>query len=106
MDFISIIILVANIITCVGTIQLIRAVIQNRTMLNGYSLSGAFLTFIALVMFNVVWAMLGGLLNMIAVGIGAITVAYWFFVVIFKLYYRKPKVTVKPVEKTKDNWFS
>lgn len=88
-------ILLANIINFVGTFQLIRTVIQNKQLLHGYSFSGAILTFITLIIFNSAWALMG---EWLSVGLGAVTMAYWLFVVIFKLYYgRKPKVTIKPI---------
>lgn len=95
MNMVSLLILIANIINCIGTFQLIRVVVQNRKVLHSYSFSGALLTFIALIMFNSAWAKME---EWLSVGLGMVTVAYWLFVVVFKLYYgRKSKITIESV---------
>lgn len=78
--------LFANIICSIGTILLIRAVIKDRKILTNYSLSGAFLTLSAVFLFDVGFGMMKQWLSAL---IGLITVAYWAFVVGFKVMYRR-----------------
>lgn len=78
--------LIGNLIMVVGTLLLIRTVIKNTKMLHGYDLVGSVLTFVALLF------LLNGFFESsqyLSVIFSLVTVAYWGFVVIFKIKYRK-----------------
>ena len=71
-----------------GTLLLVRTVIKNKQLLHGYDLLGAFLTFVALMFFNVGYIVSNQLTSSV---LEAITIVYWGFVVAFKLKYRQKK---------------
>jgi hypothetical protein len=73
-----------NGIILVGTLLLIRAVIKNRTILQGYSFIGATLTFTGLFVFGLAFYQLN---EPISVALLIPTLLYWFSVVIFKARY-------------------
>ena len=77
--------LIGNIILSVGTTYLIYAVMKNRKILCGYSLSGSFLTFISLLLFGG-WYLFNA--QYATFGFATITLIYWAFVCLFKLKYR------------------
>jgi hypothetical protein len=77
--------LIGNIIMLVGTLLLIRTVIKNKQLLHGYDILGSFLTFIALICFNVGYIASNQYASLC---FAFITVLYWLFVVIFKIKYR------------------
>jgi hypothetical protein len=77
--------LIGNIIMFIGTTLLIRTVVRNKSMLNGYNLAGSALTFIALL-----FLLTGFILSnqLLSVEFSIITVLYWMFIVVYKLKYR------------------
>ena len=77
---------IGNIIMFIGTSLLIRTVIKNKDMLQGYDLQGSILTFVALLCLYFGFMAIGQWISVIA---STITVLYWGFVVAFKLKYRK-----------------
>jgi len=85
---ISELLLIANIICCLGTIDLIYGVVKNKKLLHGYSLRGSFLTFLSLLLFFFTFYIMGEYLSVL---FGGVTILYWGFVVAFKLKYRDVK---------------
>jgi hypothetical protein len=80
--------LIGNMIMTVGTLLLIRSVFKNKKALNGYDSIGSILTFVALLF------LLNGFVSSLqytSVAFALVTVAYWGFVVIFKLKTRRHK---------------
>ena len=77
---ISEIFLVANFICAIGTLLQVMAVIKNRKILKGYDFVGSLLTFLAVVLFQIGFYLIGEYLS---VALGFITVAYWFLVSVY-----------------------
>jgi len=75
--------IVANFILLLGTLLLIRAVIKNRDVLEGYSMLGAILTVIPIGIFLVCYLMME---NWFAFAFGLVTFGYWCIVVGFKAW--------------------
>ena len=72
----------ASIINFIALILMLRAVIKNRKVLRGYSIVGAFLTFVSIVGFEVAYYLLG---NVIGFALGWATVAFWFITFLYTL---------------------
>ena len=72
----------ANVINLVAVLLLMRAIIKNRNILKGYSVSGTFLTFIAILGFEIGFYLMG---NYISFGLGIINLAFWFMAFVFTL---------------------
>ena len=72
----------ANVINLVAVLLLMRAIIKNRNILKGYSVSGTFLTFIAILGFEMGFYLMG---NYISFGLGIINLAFWFMAFVFTL---------------------
>ncbi len=72
----------ASIVNFVALILLLRAVIKNRNVLRGFSISGCFLTFVSLCGFEVAYFLLG---NLISFSLGTAAVVFWFVAFIYSL---------------------
>ena len=81
---------VASVVNFVALLWMLRSVIKNRKVLRGYSIVGSFLTFTAIVGFEVAYVLLG---NVVGFVLGWATVAFWFiaFLYILKLRLKKSK---------------
>lgn len=76
----------ANTINLIAVILLMRTIIKDRNVLKGFSISGTFLTFIAILGFEIGFYLMG---NYISFGLGIISLCFWFMAFIFSL--RKSK---------------
>ena len=65
----------ANVVNLIGVLLLMRAVIKNRNILRGYSVSGTFLTFIAILGFEIGFYFME---NYISLALGSTNLAFWF----------------------------
>ena len=72
----------ANIINLIAVLLLMRAIIKDRNKLKGYSVSGTFLTFIAIFGFEIGFYLME---NFFSFGLGLINLAFWFMAFIFSL---------------------
>lgn len=72
----------ASIINFIALILMLRAVIKNRKMLRGYSITGSFLTFVSICGFEVAYYLLG---NIFGFALGWATVAFWFIAFVYSL---------------------
>jgi len=79
---------VAGVINFTALLLMLRAVIKNRKVLRGYSITGSFLTFVSIVGFEVAYYLLG---NVIGFAFGWVTVAFWFIAFIYTLKQRLQK---------------
>ena len=70
----------ANLINLIAVLLLMRSVIKNRDILKGYSVSGAFLTFTAILGFEVGFYLMG---NFISLTLGLVNLCFWFMAFIF-----------------------
>ena len=80
MDSASIVLDFANVVNLIAVILLMRAIIRDRKVLRGLSVSGSFLTFVAILAFEVAYYLLG---NMVSVGLGLVSVVFWFLAFVF-----------------------
>ena len=76
---------IASFINFLALLLMLRAVIKNRHVLRGYSISGSFLTFVSIVGFQIAYYMLGNTVGFI---LGWATVAFWFTAFIYSLRQR------------------
>ena len=72
----------ASVLNFVALLFLLRSVLKNRKTLRGYSVSGSFLTFIAILGFEVAYFLMG---NFFSVILGLATVIFWFTAFIYSL---------------------
>ena len=82
MDAVNTVLDFANIVNVIAVLLLMRAIIKERKVLKGFSISGSFLTFVAILGFEIAYILLG---NLISVGLGLVTLVFWFLVFIFNL---------------------
>ena len=84
----------ASVVNFVGLILLFRTVIKNRNFLRGFSVSGCFLTFLALCGFQIAYFLLD---NMISFILGIVAAVFWFvaFVYSFRQMMRTAAVQKK-----------
>ena len=91
MDSVSIALDFANIINLIAVLLLMRAIIKDRKILKGFSVSGSFLTFVAIFGFEIVYVLLG---NPISFALGLVNLVFWLMAFIFTfrkwIYERKP----------------
>lgn len=80
----------ANFINLIAVLLLMRAVIKNRDVLKGYSVSGSFLTFIAILGFEIGFYLMR---NFISLLLGLVNLSFWFmaFVFSFRNFIRERK---------------
>ena len=76
---------VASVVNFIALLLMLRAVLKNRNVLRGYSITGSFLTFVSIVGFEVAYFLLG---NIIGFALGWATVAFWFTAFIYSLRQR------------------
>ena len=72
----------ASIINFLGLILLLRAVIKNRNVLRGFSVSGCFLTFLAICGFQIAYFLMD---NMISFILGLTAAIFWFVAFVYSL---------------------
>ena len=72
----------ASTVNLVALILLLRSIIKDRNVLKGFSVSGSFLTFVAILGFQIGFYLMG---NYISFGIGLINLAFWLTTFIFSL---------------------
>jgi len=72
----------ASIINFIALILMLRAVIKNRKVLRGYSITGSFLTFVSICGFEIAYYLLG---NIFGFALGWATVAFWFIAFVYSL---------------------
>ena len=70
----------ANVVNLIAVLLLMRAVIKDRNKLKGFSVSGTFLTFIAIVGFEVGFYLME---NYFSFGLGLVNLVFWFIAFIF-----------------------
>jgi hypothetical protein len=82
MDSVSIVLDFANIVNLIAVLLLMRAIVKDRKVLKGFSVSGSFLTFIAILGFEIAYFLLE---NPVSVGLGLVNLVFWLMVFIFTL---------------------
>ncbi len=70
----------ANIVNLVAVLFLMRVIIKDRNVLKGYSVSGAFLTFIAIFGFEIGFYLME---NYVSFGLGIVNLTFWCIAFIF-----------------------
>ena len=80
MDSVSIVLDFASIINLVAVLLLMRAIIKDRKVLKGISVSGSFLTFVAIFGFEIVYVLLE---NPISFALGLVNLVFWLIAFIF-----------------------
>ena len=70
----------ANVVNLIAVLLLMRAIIKDRNKLKGYSVSGTFLTFIAILGFEIGFYLMR---NYISFGLGIINLVFWFMAFVF-----------------------
>ena len=88
----------ASIINFIALLLMLRAVVKNRKVLRGYSITGSFLTFVSIVGFEIAYYLLG---NIVGFALGWATVVFWFIAFVYSLRQRlkgtpKQKEMVEP----------
>jgi hypothetical protein len=71
-----------NAVNLVAVLFLMRTVVKDKNALKGFSVSGTFLTFIAIIGFEVGFFLME---NYVSFALGLITLAFWFMVFVFSL---------------------
>lgn len=82
MDSVSIVLDFANIVNLIAVLLLMRAIIRDRKVLKGFSVSGSFLTFVAILGFEIAYVLLE---NPVSVALGLVSLVFWFMAFIFTL---------------------
>ena len=72
----------ANVVNLIAVFLLMRAIIKDKNILKGYSVSGTFLTFIAVLGFEIGFFLMR---NMISFAEGLANLAFWFMAFVFSL---------------------
>jgi len=86
----------ANLINFIAVLFLTRAIVKDRKVLRGFSVSGSFLTFVAILSFEIAYFYMD---NFISFGLGLVSLAFWFLAFVFT--FRKFVVDRKhPPQKT------
>ncbi len=80
----------ANVVNLVAVLFPMRAIIKDRKVLRGFSVSGTFLTFVAILSFEMAYASMGVYTSF---AIGLVSLAFWLlaFVFTFKKYVHEHK---------------
>lgn len=73
------------VINFIALIWMLRAVIKNRNVLQGYSVVGSFLTFVSLIIFELAYHIVG---NVLGFTLTWATVAFWFIVFVYTLKHK------------------
>ena len=72
----------ASIVNFLALLLLLRAILKDRKMLRGYSISGSLLTFVSLCTFELAYYLLG---NWVSVVLGFAGIIFWFIAFVFSL---------------------
>ena len=72
----------ASIVNFAGLILLLRTVIKNRNALRGFSVSGCFLTFLAICGFQIALFLMD---NMFSFALGLTAAVFWFVAFVYSL---------------------
>jgi len=72
----------ARVVNFVALLLLFRTVVKNRNFLRGFSVSGCFLTFLAIVGFQIAYFLLD---NMVSFMLGLAAAAFWFVAFAYSL---------------------
>jgi len=100
MDSVSIVLDFANIVNLIAVLLLMRAIIKDRKVLKGLSVSGSLLTFVAIFGFEIVYVLLG---NLISFALGLISLVFWLMAFIFtfrKWIYERKNDRTRPKVRT------
>ena len=102
-DFASTALDFANVINLIAVLFLIRAIIKDRKVLRGLSVTGSFLTFVAILSFEVAYMFMQ---NLISFGLGLVSLVFWFLAFVFTfrklIYERKHARETQPNAKLKE----
>jgi hypothetical protein len=90
----------ASVLNFIALLFLLRSVLKNRKTLRGYSVSGSFLTFIAILAFEVAYFLMG---NFFSVILGLATVIFWFTAFIYSLRLKLQGTKTPEHKKTESN---
>jgi hypothetical protein len=82
MDAVSLVLDFASLVNFVGVLLLTRAIIRDRNVLKGFSVSGSLLTFIAVSGFDVAYFLMG---NLIGFSLGLANIVFWLIAFMFAL---------------------
>lgn len=69
-----------NAVNLVAVLLLMRAMLKDRRVLKGFSVSGTFLTFLAIIGFQVGFVFME---NYVSFTLGLVTLVFWFLVFVF-----------------------
>ena len=72
----------ANVVNLIAVLLLMRAIIKDRNVLQGFSVSGTFLTFVAIFGFEIGFFLMG---NSISFALGLVNLVFWFMAFVFSL---------------------
>jgi len=89
MELVDAVLNFASIINFVALILLLRAILKDRKMLRGYSVTGSFLTFVSLCGFEVAYYLLGNLTSTV---LGLAGVIFWLLAFIYSLRLKLEKM--------------
>lgn len=102
MDSAELVLNFASIVNFVALLLLLRAILKDRNMLRGYSITGSFLTFISICGFEVAYYLMG---NLFSVVLGFATVIFWFLAFIYSLRLKLNKIRKeKEKEVNRNSW--
>jgi hypothetical protein len=85
----------ASVVNFIGLVLLLRTVIKNRNVLRGFSVSGCFLTFLAICGFEIAYFIMG---NMLSFVLGLIATVFWFVAFVYSLRQMKRITDVQTKE--------
>ena len=95
MDFVLVALDFANFVNLIAVLFLMRAIVKDRKVLRGYSVTGSFLTFVAILSFEVAYFLMG---NPLSFTFGLVSLAFWLMAFIFtfrKMIYGRKKASDK-----------
>ncbi len=72
----------ANVVNLIAVLLLMRSIVKDRKVLRGISVSGSFLTFVAILGFEVAYVFLN---NLVAVALGVVSLTFWFAAFVLSL---------------------
>jgi hypothetical protein len=70
----------ANVVNLIAVLLLMRAIVKDRAVLKGFSVSGSFLTFIAILGFEFGFYLMG---NFVSFGLGVVNLTFWLLSFVF-----------------------
>jgi hypothetical protein len=82
METVNMVMNLGNVVNLIAVLLLMQAIIKNRNVLKGYSVSGTFLTFVAVLFFEIGFYLME---NYTGFGLGIINLAFWFMTFVFSL---------------------